>query len=164
MWGVVFLSLFFFFFSNKSMITALTLRMNRIISKPINLWQNGWVDRNKNGAGESGRKRGVGWTEWAACVQKYGLGRKGANISRSLLTSSRQRRVWVQRLYLTNTDMPVLLAVSLNGEMSYCRRHRYWKNGEENQHQKGKVDTEERGGHWSLQSYLLLCPGPPDWL
>lgn len=60
--------------------------MNRIISKPINLWQNGWVDRNKNGAGGSGRKRGVGWTEWAACVQKYGLGRKGANISRSLLT------------------------------------------------------------------------------
>lgn len=36
--------------------------MNRIISKPINLWQNGWVDRNENGAyrrGEGERERWV---------------------------------------------------------------------------------------------------------
>ncbi len=26
--------------------------MNRIISKPINLWQNGWVDRNESKWGE----------------------------------------------------------------------------------------------------------------
>lgn len=100
-------SFFSFFLQNKSMITALTARMNQIISKPINLWQNGWVDRNENGGQGRVRTEVQGRGQAAVCRTRGPHGRD-LTFWEALLTKNMAGVWWgsQRHRHQANTNAP----------------------------------------------------------